>query len=131
MRPLLPLAAAVAISAFVAPTAHAVPSVGPNVAPQSAFGKRGTGCTYNISVLVTDRRAPVQLLIVDDHRHVVDRLKTTDEQRDDEKRVVEGWWTPRRTGMMRAVAVQNGVRRAGKPFSVGPGLNGGSFCGGV
>ena len=74
---------------IAAQPAQAVPSVGPNVSPTMFTGNRGTGCTYNVSVVVTDHTAPVQLLIVDEHGQVVSRLATRNERRTDQKRVVE------------------------------------------
>ncbi|WP_290707094.1 hypothetical protein [Gordonia sp. UBA5067] len=113
---------------IAAQPAQAVPSVGPNVSPTMFTGNRGTGCTYNVSVVVTDHTAPVQLLIVDEHGQVVSRLATRNERRTDQKRVVEGEWLATRVGTMRAVAIQNGVTKQTAPFPVTSGFNTGSAC---
>ena len=123
-------AAGLGTALSVAP-ADAVPSVGPNVSPTMFTGKLGVGCTYIVSVVVTDHQAPVQLQIVDQSGHVVSRLATRNEVRTDAKRVVEGNWIANRAGTMRAVAIQNGVRKSTKPFPVSPALNTGSMCFGV
>lgn len=115
----------------LAAPAEAVPVIGPNVQPRMFTDKLGTGCTYNVSVLVNDQQAPVQIVIVDDRGRVVKRLKTSREERNDTKRVVEGWWVVERTGVMRVVAIQNGVKRKTKPLVVTQGFNTGSACFGV
>ncbi|WP_161927906.1 hypothetical protein [Gordonia crocea] len=112
-------------------SADAKPTIGPNVSPTMFTGKHGTGCRYEVTVVVSDPVAPVQLLMVDHRGRVLDRLVTRNERRTDAKRVVEGYWVPRHTGMIHAVAVQNGIRKVGKPFPVTPGYHNGSLCFGL
>ncbi len=135
-RVLLTAAAAFACGAATiapaqVPAAHADPVTAPVVQASMFTGKWGTGCSYNVSVRVTDHRAPVQLLIVDPRGRLIRRLATRDERRVDEKRVVESDWVPARPGNVRAVAIQNGVRMQTAPFPVSGGQIIGPACVGV
>ncbi|GAB10800.1 hypothetical protein GOARA_062_00680 [Gordonia araii NBRC 100433] len=132
-----PLVAAMACTAVIgggaaatAP-ASAAPTAAPHIQLPMFTGHRGTGCKYNVSVVVTDRTAPARLTVVDPYGRTVKRLKVRNERRTDDKRVVEADWIPAHPGNYRIAAVQNGVRKQTAVFPVTPGFNTGSLCTGT